>query len=214
MAHYQSFHSHEVTGFLSLSADTAEGEGVVLVDDSDDDQPVDDPAEEEVMELDDTEDNDPVVANREDVAEQDGPGGGDQEVAMEQVGLGDGGGWEGGAAGRRVWLRQRGNELYGQMCACSSLAVPIKVLAEFNDVMVEMEQYGDDFFKRDASDDLLEEDEFDPDFVDNLAKLEDGDPGRALVLSLSPLSDLMESLRPFRQASWGWNLSGYWTAGL
>ena len=49
MAHYQSFHSHEVTGFLSLSADTAEGEGVVLVDDSDDDQPVDDPAEEEVM---------------------------------------------------------------------------------------------------------------------------------------------------------------------
>ena len=53
--------------------------------------------------------------------------------------------------------------------------------AKFDAVMVGMGQHGEDFFERDASDDLLEEGHFGPDVQETLAELEDGGAGRALV---------------------------------
>ena len=57
MAHFESFHSNEVTGFSGPGGDAAEREGGVVVDDSDCAQTVDDQAEKKAMDLDDTEDN-------------------------------------------------------------------------------------------------------------------------------------------------------------
>ena len=70
--------------------------------------------------------------------EQGGPGEGDHGNAMEQAGPGDGEGLEGGADGRRAWLRQKVAELYAQMCDQYSPAVPAVMTTEFYAVVEEM----------------------------------------------------------------------------